>query len=577
MTGRRDQLRQASGVALVLVCLATLVGGALLAGSPPGGGADVGSGFEPEMPGPDSAGQGQGDGDGEGQGDGDSSSDSSDSSEQSGSSSSSVSERVSQNSSGTYEITLSDPVRPGKPVTATVTRDGSPVEGVGVSLNGAVAGRTDQFGQMSALVPYAANMTVVAERASNRTTGDSGSDYTPALDEGRPGPGVVTKNVSIPTTISLAPYREPRPGRNVTLLAHVDGASVADGRVLVNGEPTGRTHENGRFSLDIPWNASTTVAVERGAAAGSRELGTAPLEISVTNPGLGLLAAGQSATVWVTQGGRPVGDATITIGEAEPVRTDADGTVTVTLPKQGSVAVEAQRGDMTTSTTLGGLFTAYITVAVAVGVVLVGLLVLVVFRGRIGAAAAAGYRYATLFGLQLVAVLLRVSNAVVVAGSRFRAALADFAASLQRRDPRAALELLWTRTVETIQSILDRVRSFSLASLLSSGTAMGANTAGGAAGATSSESVSAAGFESIRQAFDALLRRVPGRVETLTPTEVGQRAVDRGLPADAVWTIADAFRAVTYGGRDPETAVEDVQAAVEEIRAPDEANGEGDE
>lgn len=569
---RREQLRRVSRVALVLVCLSALVGGALLAGNSPAESTDLSSVFEPELPESDSTGQGQAQGDGD---DGNSS-DSSDSSEQSGSSSSPVSERVPQNSSGVYEISFSDPVRPGKPVTITVTRDGSPVEGIGVSLDGTIAGRTDQFGQTSAIVPYSANVTVVAERADNRTTGDAASDYHPAVDEGRPGPGVVTKNMSVPTTVSLAPYRELRPGRNVTLLAHVEGAAVADGRVLVNGEPAGQTDENGRFSLNIPWNASTTITVERGAAAGTRELGVAPLEISVTNPGIGLLAAGQSATIRVTQGGRPVDEATVTVGDAEPVRTNPDGTATGTLLKQGSVAVEAQRGDMTASTTLDGLYTAYITVAVAIVVVLVGLLALVGFRGRIGAAAAAGYRYATLFGLQLIVALLWISNALVATAARLRATLGDLVASLRRRDPQATVELLWTRAVETIESIVAQVRSLSLTSVLGDETAIDADTDSSTTEATAAGGASAAGFDMIRKAFDALLQRIPGRVKTLTPTEIGQRAIDRGLPPDAVWTITDAFRAVTYGGRDPESVVEDVRAAVEQVHATDEATEEGD-
>jgi len=579
MTRRREQLRRASGVALVLVCLATLVGGALLAGSPPEGSADAGSGFEPEMPGPEGAGEGEGEGDGEGQGEGDSSSDSGDSSEESSSSSSppDAPGMGPQNASGVYEISVSEPIRPGTPATITVTRDGNPVEAIGVSLDGSFAGRTDQFGQTTAVVPYAANVTVAAERASHRTADDAGTEYHPGLEAGTPSPGIVTKNVSVPTTVSVAPYREPRPGRTVSLLAHVEGASVADGRVLVNAEPAGRTDENGRFSVDVPWNASTTVAVERGAAAGSRELGTAPLEVSVSNPGLGLLAAGQSVTVRVTQGGRPVEGATVAVGEDEPVRTDADGTAAVTLPRQGSVAVEAQRGDMSASTTLDGLYMPYVTAAVAAGVVLAGLLVLLVFRGRIGAAAAAGYRYAALFGLQLIVVLLRVSDALVALASRLRATLADLVASLRQRDPRAALELLRDRVLGAVESIVARVRSLSLASLLGSETATAAGTAGATAGATSTGSDPSAGFDVIRRAFDVLLRRVPGRVATLTPTEVGQRAVDRGLPADAVWTIAEAFRAVTYGGRDPEVAVDDVRAAVERVRATDESNREGDE
>ncbi|WP_225336473.1 DUF4129 domain-containing protein [Halomicrobium urmianum] len=574
MTRRRDQLRRASGLALVLVCLATLVGGALLAGSPPEGSGGLGSGFEPEMPGPEGPGQsGAGQGEGQGEGTGDSSSGDGDSSDGSASSANPP-EWTTQNATGAYEISVSEPIRPGKPATITVRRDGSPVDGVGVSLDGEFAGRTDQFGRTTAVVPYVADLTIAAERASHRTAGDAGTEYHPGLEAGAPAPGIVTENVSVPTNVSVAPYREPRPGRTVSLLAHVDGASVADGRVLVNGDPAGRTGENGRFSVDVPWNASTTVAVERGAAAGSRELGTDPLEVSVTNPGLGMLAAGQSAVVRVTQGGRPVDGATVAVGDDDPVRTDADGAATVTLPRRGSVGVEAQRGDMTASTTLDGLYTPYIAAAVGVGAVLIGLVVLVVFRGRIGAAAAAGYRYATWFGLRLIVVLLHVSDALVAVSSRLRATLADLAASLRRRDPGAALVLLRERVRAAVESIVARVRSLSLASLLRGGTAA-TGTGGTAAAAAGGET--AAGFDAIRRAFDALLRRVPGRVETLTPTEVGQRAVDRGLPEEAVWTIADAFRAVTYGGRDPATAVEDVRAAVERVRTTDEANREGDE
>lgn len=557
MARRSDAVRQATGLALVVVCLVTLVGGALLTGSSTGGMGGDGSGFSPQMP-----------------GNGNTSEEDPDRSDPE------PTEHVPQNSSGLYSISVSDPVRPGRAATITVERDDRPVEGVGVSRNGEFVGRTDQFGRTTDVVPYVATMAIVAERASDRTEDGSsdgaGAQHHPALDEGRRAPGVVATNESVPTTVGLVPLREPRPGRTVTFLAHVEGAPVAEGRVFRNGDPVGRTDVNGRFGLEVAWNESTTVAVERGEAAGERAVRPAPLDVSVTNAGTGVIAAGQSVTVRVTQGGRPVDGAAVTVGDADHGKTDVDGTTTVTLPHRGRTTVEVQRGDMESTTTLDGLYLPYVVAAVGVGVVVFGLLALVVFRGQIGATGATGYGYVTLVGRSLAVVLVQVANAFVRVGSRLRETLGAVAAAIRQRDPVAALALLGDRITAAAAAVVARVRSL-LGSRARGTGASQSMSSGDSAGVTAGGPRQNTERGTIRRAFDALLRRVPGRVGTLTPTEIGQRAVDHGLPADAVWTIADTFRAVTYGGRDPETLVDDVDAAADRLRGGDENRPTEDE
>ncbi|MFB6092077.1 MAG: DUF4129 domain-containing protein [Haloquadratum sp.] len=454
-------------------------------------------------------------------------------------------------------------------MTITVRRDGSPVEGIAVGLNGVVVGRTDQFGQTTAVVPYLAEMQIAAERAANRSA--SGEAASPALTSGAPARGIVTKNVSVPTNVSVVPLREPRPGRTVRFLAHVDGAPVAEGRVRRGGSKVGQTGANGRFSITVPWNESTTVAVTRGEASGERTLQLPPLSVSVRNAGLGVLAAGQSATVRVRQDGRPVSHATVEVAD-QTVRTDADGTARITLPMQQRATVSVERGEMQSVTTIRGLFLPYLAALGVVVAAVSGLVVLVVFRGRIGAAATAGYGYAVWVGRHIIVGLIRVADGLVALGVRVRHTLAEVATALRRRDLREALSFAIARVRDAVAVLCDRLRSVSLRGGEATRETVGED------GADTAESTRRTSTPptAIRRAFEALLRRVPGRTATLTPTEIGRRAVDRGLPADAVWTITDTFRAVTYGGRDPDALADEVREAVERIRA-DDARAEEDD
>jgi hypothetical protein len=73
----------------------------------------------------------------------------------------------------------------------------------------------------------------------------------------------------------------------------------------------------------------------------------------------------------------------------------------------------------------------------------------------------------------------------------------------------------------------------------------------------------------VQEAWEELRRYVSVRSwRTSTPGEVARWAVrNDGLPADAVGTLRDAFRAVEYGGRSGDSYRPTVSAAIETIRA----------
>ncbi|WP_312911424.1 hypothetical protein [Natronosalvus caseinilyticus] len=72
----------------------------------------------------------------------------------------------------------------------------------------------------------------------------------------------------------------------------------------------------------------------------------------------------------------------------------------------------------------------------------------------------------------------------------------------------------------------------------------------------------------IREAFaDVAAVSTVSRLRVATPTDVAEGAKARGVPAEPVETITDAFRDVEYGGRDPERRLERTTAARATIRS----------
>ena len=59
----------------------------------------------------------------------------------------------------------------------------------------------------------------------------------------------------------------------------------------------------------------------------------------------------------------------------------------------------------------------------------------------------------------------------------------------------------------------------------------------------------------------------PPHVRTMTPTEIAQYAIDRGLPAGPVRTVTDAFRDAEYSERAAdETVLDRVRSALAAVR-----------
>ena len=489
-----------------------------------------------------------------------------------------------------YQILLSEPLTPGQPVTITVLKNEQPVEDVVVTVNGDRVGQTDQFGDISATVPFTEQLNVSAQRAAARQSVQRQVEAG-AVARGTAAPrllydrgGVVPqqqndavppvrRNESLGTDIRLIPLREPRPGQSVTFVARIDGAPVSEADVRRNGTVVGQTDANGRIEVALPWTRETTVSVRRGAANGTWTHSFAPLRLTVQTGGKLPLAAGLPASVAVTQDGRPVDRASIRIGSESVGQTQTAGVAGLRLPHANHVTVTATRGGLTATTQLSWLYLPYllplaVVVAAGAGITL--------WRrytrsGRsitsLARRLARTLLYATIRGARRLPVLLEQSQR----------RLAAFVTALRGHDLRAALQALApatnpvtlgrrvaVRTGRRIVALFERVRALVLAQrgvIGNDGTAGVTDTAPG----TTTGDAGPSPRLTVREAFERVRQTAPGETRTMTPDQIGVRASAQGLPDDAVGTIVDAFRDVTYGTHDPAAKLDLTTRAVERL------------
>lgn len=109
----------------------------------------------------------------------------------------------------------------------------------------------------------------------------------------------------------------------------------------------------------------------------------------------------------------------------------------------------------------------------------------------------------------------------------------------------------------------------------------GQPTAAAGAAATDVDGGHSSARERIYDAWESVLDAAPVRsYRTAAPGEVARDAAAAGLPAEPVRTIADAFRDVEYGQRDPETRVDRAESAradlTEALESGDEREEAGD-
>jgi hypothetical protein len=488
-------------------------------------------------------------------------------------------ERGTSRGKPSFGIRTSDPLIPGQYVTITVIQSGAPVDRVLVGVNDQTLGRTDQFGQIDVSVPYAERFAVVAQKPAIRDR--SSIEATTATEDG--DGGLIQMTTTTQTNAQIVPLREPRPGETLTTLVHIDGVPVEGADVRQSGQLVGQTDENGTVSVDIPWERSTELTVERGEVTAERNLTIGPLEMSTMTAGQLVVAAGQPLAIIVHQDDRPVSGATVRIDGTPVGTTNSGGEFTTRLPHASEATIEVSKGSLSAQQTLTGLYSPYINLLLVLGgaVLLLGLTV--VQRRRLASTAGVG-----------ASLMSRLSRAVVYAAVRLSRGAAHFVGRLSRGARYSvrmlsAISHLLSALPNVIRGAFGRLRRRELIPALRDLVAgwlaflrslvgqvprsihevagqerQRANddlgtTAGGITDTDEAERYT------IREAFQLVASAVPPPRRTLTPEEIAHRAIDRGLPPEDVRTIVDAFRDVVYGRRDPQSVGERVAQAATKV------------
>ena len=456
---------------------------------------------------------------------------------------------------GGYDVSLNRTAVPGVPVTVTVAEDGVPVMGAQVLFNGEPVGATATDGNVTATVPYAATLNVtIAGTADERVvvygapSRENGRLFRPA------GPATHdTETFELNTTAAIAVSGDLATGSEVSVLALVDGEPLRRAAVTLAGEQVATTDDRGRATVRLPEEpGETTLGVRRGAVEGTRTLTLGRLNVSV-EPTAPLALPLTDARVNATVAGEPTAGATVALDGERIGTTGVDGTTTVSLPLADSATVAVSQYGQSRRTALEGL---YANLAAVVAALLVAVVAAVALARRYGVTPR-----------RIGAALARSGQLVVVA-------LVGIGSLLDR-----AIRRLYRRTVLTVDHLRALVTGrVSPTALLAALRRWLADRSGGVQSTVTArfESLAPSGdgdagdddaHATIREGWSQFLGHVSvARPERRTPEAIAAHAVEvDDLPADAVWTIVDAFRAVEYGQREPTERVPAVDAALAAI------------
>lgn len=420
-----------------------------------------------------------------------------------------------------------------------------------ISINGENVTETGRNGTAKITVPYAEEMTV-AVPAENRS-----------------------RTFDVPTDATIEPYDAAAPARNLEISAAVGSTPVANATVTRDGEVVATTDEDGVAMVPMPETAgSVTLRVERGPVEGGRTVEVAEPSVRFVSP---LLFPGGPASVQVSADGRDVSNARVSLESGGSARTGDDGRARIWLPIGDEATVTAEVGNETATATVGNLYLRLTAVAVFVPGFCIGG-VLTYFR--------------------LVAAKERRRGTGVVDAGLFLA-LADFFASLSdgfvdllrtlfgRGRPSLSLprpsfpRLEFGGIDRGFPSIGPSLASFgrafgtlpSLGSLVRSPDRERDSALDGWLGTTDDDAADDSGETTrgddgpglateplaprgpraeVREAWHAFVDRleVDDR-STVTPGEVGGRALDAGFPADRVDRLVSHVRDIEYGGHSP--------------------------
>jgi transglutaminase-like putative cysteine protease len=498
-----------------------------------------------------------------------------------------------QNPQPPYDISLNRSAVAGAPVTISVAKDGEPVIGAPVEINDERVGWTGADGTVTTHLPYAAEFTVTArspdaetkyDGEASETTGDlwAGGELLPAGYESpsradgrepivaqrdRSATNGSSRTYRSDTNVTLTVEGTPVAGGGTTVRATIRDVPVRGATVTLDDERVGTTGPDGRLGVSLAdvspgehrlavrreaVGATTTVRVyARDATPPADE--PPPLNLSVSAPLVPL--PGGSGTVRTTRNGTPVGGAQVTVDGGEAGTTTENGTLGVSFPVTGSAVVVARAPDGASARMTLPLAR---NAAAVGGVALVGLALVGRAIRRRGVTPRSAGQAATTWLSRLVgwttAACVRAADIVTAAGRALRRGLRSFAAAPKQLATRgiAAFAVLEPRR------IVGWIRRWLAGLLARAGSAAGATGNGeGRAGATTrgdgSETDDGASTATLRGLWREFVGLVaPPRATTRTPGEIARYAVERGLPAEPIHALTEAYRDAEYGRLAPD-------------------------
>ncbi|MGZ0746625.1 transglutaminase domain-containing protein [Haloparvum sp. AD34] len=465
-----------------------------------------------------------------------------------------------------------EPLIPGETTLVTAAIRGEPVPNATVTV-GDRTYTTNASGSVAVAVPYTETASVEVERgsANGRT------------------------EVGVATDVELTIGDEPQPGDVVTVEATVAGQPVSGLQVLRDGTAITDTNENGTATIPVPYAESLHVVASRGDvnATASADL---PTEIDVETQGTPI--PGSKLEILATLDGEPVPNATIR-SDIGTLATNENGTAALAIPlmPRASLAFTVERGAATGQARIGLLrpWGAIGAIGLAFAVI-VGRrfdfrsggkrvagdgrqfvqLVVAIPRQVVSAIVRAAVWGATTFargGSGTVAHVRDVASRLVAAIRRLIAAVPKVGRRIVRgcmgsakwiRD-RLVTGARWLAVGPAVW--IERVRGSTRRSDAGP-AASGSSTHAASDGSTSDADGGAPGPREIvvrawRQIV-ATIRPTP----SMTPGEIADRAVDRGLPTRHVTRIRDAFRDLRYGRHEPtQEEADEISESEQSIRS----------
>ena len=503
-----------------------------------------------------------------------------------------------------YEVSLNRSAVVGAPVSVRVTKQNESISGVPVFVNDGRVGWTDATGAAETTLPYTDRVTI---RAGDDTAQTEYTDATPPPQESQLAAasiGVITNSLPLlsaatPLTpentvtsqvdgetadstatyplaknATLAVVGNRRAGETARVVASVEEIPISEATVSFDGTEVGTTNQDGYYDLSLADVTPGTyrITVSRGAVSESTTFEVIPPtaetpndeptaltpNISVTPVGIALPAGPATATV--TRSGEPVDGVSVRVNGETVGETDENGTLGLKFPIADTALVATTVTGVTGETQIDGLYGNAALVGGGILLLIAGIVTAARRRGvtsgsvreRLEVIRAFLRRLPERATTLLVGLADRLTTAMRRLLARLRAWRSVFALSVseiqQRLDPR--------RLVAALRSWLERLRRRWQAATGNADT----QAAPGEASGTGPDRQ----LRSMWQTFVSLIR--PPQAVTRTPVEVGQYAIEKGVPSQPVTYLTDLYRAVEYGQQSPgDSRLEAARQALAEI------------